>query len=198
MTHFKVGVSLFAKDRRNMVDESATNPKEPSLFVKDRVAAQKPDVNINSANWQSLTEAPTDTPTEAPTDAGTSEADGGDEVWKSFKSIAEQKQQREEDQRKEAERIENQKREEQEKAKREEEERAKKLREEEERLQADMQRQREEQKEKELAEVQAKAGTANLSQPTDMGVLSSMSLPAGDLAAEIPADDEDMAFDEDD
>ena len=24
-----------------MVDESATNPKEPSLFVKDRVAAQK-------------------------------------------------------------------------------------------------------------------------------------------------------------
>ena len=50
----------------------------------------QPDVNIKSANWQSLTETPTDA---GPSEGG-AQADGGDEVWKSFKSIAEQKQQR--------------------------------------------------------------------------------------------------------
>ena len=49
----------------------------------------QPDVNINSANWKSLTEGPADA---GPSDGA--QPDGGDEVWKSFKSIAEQKQQR--------------------------------------------------------------------------------------------------------
>ena len=52
----------------------------------------QPDVAINSANWKSLAEAPAEAGPSA--DAAQAGADGGDEVWKNFQSIAEQKQQR--------------------------------------------------------------------------------------------------------
>ena len=72
-----------------------------------------------------------------------------------------------------------QKREEQEKAKREEEERAKKLQEEEERLQADMQKQREEQKEKELAEIQVGLRSVSPHCPSSADYVPSLLTPAG-------------------
>ncbi|GAX80831.1 hypothetical protein CEUSTIGMA_g8266.t1 [Chlamydomonas eustigma] len=191
------GASAFVRDPRNVVDESATNPKEQSLFVKDRAAARK-DVNINAANWDSLTTDQQETGTSEPQPQGAE--GGGDDVWKSFQSIAEKKQQQEEEQRLEAERAEKLKREEQEKLLREEEERNQKLKEEEERIQAENQKQRDEQMAKELAEIEAKAGTANLSQQNDIAILNTMPAPAADgLAAvglEYKDDDEDMNFED--
>ncbi len=78
------GPSPFVRDGRNVVDESATAPKEQSLFVKDKAAARK-DVNINSADWSSLTTADDK---EAPGPSEGEKAEGGDDVWKSFQSIA--------------------------------------------------------------------------------------------------------------
>ena len=92
------------------------------------------------------------------------------------------------------------KREDQERAKKEEEERAKQLREEEERTQAALQTSRAEQKEKELAEIKAMAGTANLTSETE--VIAIPSAPTADGLAAIGLrkndEDEDMNFEDDD
>lgn len=180
-----------ARDGRNVVDESATNANEQSRFIKDKAAARK-DVNINASNWDLLASAPSD--------AGTNDAQPeADDMWKSFQSIAEQKQQREEVQRQEAEQAERQRREERERKKKEEDERQQRLREEEERQAAEMQKQRDEQMQKELEEMKAQAGTANLTQQSDV---ASMLVPAGSgprlaaLGLDNQDDDEDMNFED--
>ena len=68
------------------------------MFLKDRAAARKAEVNIDSANWSSL---------KTEDDAGPKDAEPeeGDDMWESFKSIAEQKQKKEEEQRLEAEKV---------------------------------------------------------------------------------------------
>lgn len=154
------------------------------------------DVAINSANWDLL-----------PSEVGPSDAPQpeGDDVWKSFQSIAEQKQQREEQQRREAEAAEAKKREERERARREEEERQQRLRAEEERQAAELQRQRDEQMHKELEEMRAQAGTANLTQHSELASLAGMpglGAPVGHggglaaLGLESRDDDDDMNFDD--
>ncbi len=50
------GASGFVRDSRNKVDESATIPKEQSLFVKDRAAARKVRdtaacKGVSTCNW---------------------------------------------------------------------------------------------------------------------------------------------------
>lgn len=196
------GTHVFVRDgRNNVVDESATYPKEQSQFVKDRAAARKTDVNINTANWTD------DSLTAVPSEAVALDVQPeADDMWKSFQSIAEQKQQREEQQRQQAAQAEQQQREERERKKREEEERQRRLREEEERQAAETQKQRDAQRQKEVEEIKAMAGTANLTQQSDVAMLaiSVMSAPAGSgqgLAAlgldQRDDDDDDMNFDDD-
>mmetsp|Transcript_1232 Transcript_1232/g.3303 ORF Transcript_1232/g.3303 Transcript_1232/m.3303 type:complete len:563 (-) Transcript_1232:196-1884(-) len=178
------------RDAGNMVDESATAPKEQSMFVKDRPAVRKPDVAINSADWNSLT---------ADDDAGPKdkEPEAGDDVWESFKSMAEQKQKKEEQQREEAEKADRLRQEAAERQKREEEDRQQKLREEEQRLEEDKVRQREEQKQKELAEMEAKDGKTDLTQkPADMTDLEAPSNVMAELGLQAHQADEDMNFDD--
>eukprot|EP00195_Chlamydomonas_chlamydogama_P006680 CAMPEP_0202904786 /NCGR_PEP_ID=MMETSP1392-20130828/31084_1 /ASSEMBLY_ACC=CAM_ASM_000868 /TAXON_ID=225041 /ORGANISM="Chlamydomonas chlamydogama, Strain SAG 11-48b" /LENGTH=568 /DNA_ID=CAMNT_0049592595 /DNA_START=65 /DNA_END=1771 /DNA_ORIENTATION=- len=186
--------SMFVRDARHAVDESATNAKEQPLFMKDK-AARKAEMAINAANWN-LTEG-------AGTDDAAAQAEGqgeaaSDDMWKSFQTIAEQKMQREEEQK----RREEQQRQEQERRVREEEERRRKLKEAEEKAALDKQRDREEQLAKELAEIEAKAGTANLDQQGDMALLQQMPHTNAEGLAQLGLhyrdDNEDLTFEDDD
>eukprot|EP00798_Chlamydomonas_sp_ICE-L_P022136 gene22136-29198_t len=202
------GPSVFVKDRQ-MVDESATNPREQPTFIKDK-ADRKTDLPINTAYFTLATDGG------GAGGAGDGEEGGGgvegegDEMWKSFMSIAEQKKQREEeqrrredDQREGQERIERERKEAAAKLQREEEERQRLLREEEERQQQEQQRAREEQMKRELAEITSKAGTANLTQQSDMSILvGRMEGPTDNSGLEAVGltykNDEDEGFDFDD
>ncbi|KAG1664081.1 hypothetical protein FOA52_011438 [Chlamydomonas sp. UWO 241] len=143
------------------VDQSATAPPEASAFVKDRPTEHKPDVPINTANWSaaSLT-------TEADAGAGPRDKEGedaqegGDDMWESFKSMADQKQK---EVKEEAETSEKPKQDEAEQQTVEEAEGAE---------------QGEEQKQLELAETDAKAGTANLTpgEPAGMAATTELGL----------------------
>ncbi|KAG1660276.1 hypothetical protein FOA52_006743 [Chlamydomonas sp. UWO 241] len=199
-------------DGPGAVDQSATGPKEKSLFVKDKPSVRKADVNINAANWSSLAAAPSmadESGGAGGKDGGGGDKDhdgGGDDVWKSFQSIAEQKQAREEQQRAEAEAAERAKREGAERARREEEERKRALKEEEARAATAAVEAREAQMQKELAEIQAQQGTAKLTQDAKELMLAAQmpSMHAGsagglaDLGLErVDDDDEDMNFEDD-
>mmetsp|Transcript_26588 Transcript_26588/g.67724 ORF Transcript_26588/g.67724 Transcript_26588/m.67724 type:complete len:585 (-) Transcript_26588:1605-3359(-) len=196
--------SAFVKDGRQLVDESATAPREQSTILKDRAGPRKAEVQVNADNWNVTA---LQQPTAAEEDQAAGEGDG-DEMWENFKTIEEQKRKQAEEQRKlkeqQEEELRKKKAAEEEEAKRlaaEAEEKERKLKEEEERIAAEEQRARMEQCDKEVDEIKAKQGTANLVQQNDMQALLTnvQSGEEGGLAAVGLAykDDEDVNFDSD-
>uniref|UniRef100_A0A7S3QN04 NET domain-containing protein n=1 Tax=Dunaliella tertiolecta TaxID=3047 RepID=A0A7S3QN04_DUNTE len=159
----------FPKDRR-VVDESATGAAEQSTILKEKAGSRKPEVQVNAANWNvSALQQPEGNENEENEEAA------DDEVWKQFQTMDEQKRKQAEDQKKLKEQQEQEmlrvKEAEQEAARKvqqEAEERERKLKEEEERVAQEQQRARMEQCDKEVDEIKARQGTANLIQQNDM------------------------------
>jgi len=130
----------------------------------------QPEVQVNAANWNvSALQQPEGNENEENEEAA------DDEVWKQFQTMDEQKRKQAEDQKKLKEQQEQEmlrvKEAEQEAARKvqqEAEERERKLKEEEERVAQEQQRARMEQCDKEVDEIKARQGTANLIQQNDM------------------------------
>ncbi|KXZ50197.1 hypothetical protein GPECTOR_17g834 [Gonium pectorale] len=196
------GQPNFVKNQRTAipVDESATAPKDKSAIATDKKSNK--DVVLNASAWQAADEELAEGGGEATMDGGGGEE--GDDLWDSFRSVAEREKQQKAEEEKRRKELEQERERERLKAvaearqAREEEER--KMREAEEAAAAEAKRAKEEARQKELEELQAspysmQANTAQVYQPPDAKAFA-QTLGAGgadmaDLGLQYKHDDDD-------
>ncbi|PNH04654.1 Transcription factor GTE3, chloroplastic [Tetrabaena socialis] len=165
------GQSNFVKNQRTAlpVDESATAPKDKSAIATDKKSNK--DVVLNASAWQTADEDGAEGGGEEAGAGGCGGGEEGDDLWDSFRSVAEREKQQKADEEKRRKELEQERERERLRAVAEarhaKESEERKMREAEEAEAAEAKRAKDEARQKEMEELQMQANTAQVYQPPD-------------------------------
>ncbi|EFJ50191.1 hypothetical protein VOLCADRAFT_104017 [Volvox carteri f. nagariensis] len=200
----ETGQPNFVKNQRTAipVDESATAPKDKSAIATDKKSNK--DVVLNASAWQAADEE-AEGGGEA-TEAGPGGEEDGDDLWDSFRSVAEREKQQKAEEEKRRKELEQERERERlrvvAEARQAKEEEERKMREAEEAAAAEAKRAKDEARQKELEELQMQANTAQVYQPPDAkafsGTFGASGADINDLGLMYKHDDDadDVNFDD--